>query len=195
VVIIIRILRGNFMPDLTAALVQLPTLATAAQREQALAVLDELDTGTLLLTDSGRYVGVVHRDQIIAVPAGSPLAPAIEVAEAVPRFWVDGLAQLSDLTSADLEVLALLVGSGSGLVVEDGTQAGFLPWESLADALVVPGDTGERDAGLGGTPDSPVRCYICCRCDPPLRRLPRRGREAPVCPANLMHGLMERETV
>lgn len=182
------------MVELTAAILPLP-VASSVHREEALAELDKLGVDSLMLSDSGQYLGVVRRDRIIALAAGSLVTPAAAAAETVPRFWVDDRVQFNEVTVEDVEVMALVVGPASGLVVDDGTRPGFLPWEALADALPVPADAGERSAGLDGTPDSPVRCYICRRCDPPLRRLPRQGREAPLCPVNLLHGRMEREVV
>lgn len=179
------------MAGLTAAIVPLSAVGPV-RREEALAELARHGAGRLMLTDAGQYLGVVSKDRIAALATGSLVTPA---AETVPRVWVDDMAELNAVTVADVEVMALLVGPASGLVVDDGTRPGFLSWEALADALPVLADNAQRSKGLDGTPNSPPRCYVCRRCDPPLRRLPRQGWEAPVCPVNLLHGRMEREVV
>ena len=171
-------------------------VAATLSREEAMAALDDVGADRLMLSDSGRYLGVVHRDQIVALPAGSLVTPTFAATGSAPHLAIDQLEQLDEISAADLETLALLVGGGVGLVVvRDGRPAGFLGWEALADALPALTDSAERGGTLDGTPESPARCYICRRCDPPLRRLPRSGREPPLCPADLLHGRMEREVV
>jgi hypothetical protein len=129
-----------------------------------------------------------------AVQPLSAVDPAATAA--APHLVVDQLDELGDLAVADVVTLALLVGDGAGvLVVCGGRPSGFLPWEALADALPELASSVMPSRGLYGIPDSPARCYVCRRCDPPLRRLPRSGYGPPDCPADLLHGQMEREVV
>ncbi|GHB68471.1 hypothetical protein GCM10010347_43300 [Streptomyces cirratus] len=148
------------------------------------------------LTDRVRPLAVLATDPETpgrGRPACAPVSPAADRAHDAPRLHVDHMSDLDDLTIGEAEALALLAADGTdGLViVQDGRPVGLLPWDDLADALPLRTDESERPGG--GIPMTPARCYVCRHCDPPVRRLPRSGRESPVCPEDLRHGPMERE--
>ncbi|MFK0259378.1 hypothetical protein [Streptomyces sp. NPDC090445] len=182
----------------------LAVLDPASDRDTALAVLDAAAAHHAVLDHGGRpggcpgrrYSGPLDRTRLADLPPAAPVGLLADHARASPRLHIDGLSELDGLTVPEAEALALLAAVGTeGLVLfQDGRPVGFVPWDDLADVLPLPTDEPERSGGgLGGTPMSPARCYVCRHCDPPVRRLPRSGRDLPVCPVDLRHGPMERE--
>ncbi|MFF8293278.1 hypothetical protein ACF068_29235 [Streptomyces sp. NPDC016309] len=211
------------MIRLTDRIRPLAVLTAGSDRDEALAALDAAGAGYAVVDHSlpghrasghaesgyaetgrpapgrprpgsgARCSGAFSRALLAGLPAGSPVGACADRAPVSPVLHVDRPSDLDDLTVGEAEALALLASDGTeGLViVQGGRPVGFVPWLDLAEALPFPADEQERPGG--GIPMTPARCYVCRRCDPPVRRLPRAGRERPVCPVDLRHGPMERE--
>ncbi|MFF3859480.1 hypothetical protein [Streptomyces sp. NPDC002209] len=183
------------MIQLTDRIRPLAVLAPDSDRAAALAALDAAGARWAVLDHRGRYFGTLSRTQLAGLPDAATVSVLADRAQASPRLHIDEPSQLHALSVREAEALALLAAVDTeGLVLlQGGHPVGFVPWDDLADVLPLAIDEPERSGGLGGTPITPVRCYVCRHCDPPVRRLPRSGRELPVCPLDLRHGLMERE--
>jgi hypothetical protein len=157
----------------------------------------------LLLAAGSPLAGLMLADKVATIAATSVLEaalagpyPASQVRRHLPALVTveldeDGLEESVLLDLAD--VLGLLPDVPAALVERDGMPYGIITRADLASALPLEliGDSVER---LGNAPALPSRRYICRKCVPPSRRLPRStAAGAPECSLVWAHGPMELE--
>ncbi|MFI6290806.1 hypothetical protein ACIBEJ_04435 [Nonomuraea sp. NPDC050790] len=136
------------------------------------------ETGLATVTRDGRVVAVVE--------GGGPEPPLVVVELDGDRIEEAVLLDLADLLGQLTEVPGVLVerdGRPYGIVARADVAAA-LPLELLE----------EGSQRLGGAPGLPSRRYVCRKCEPPSRRLPRSATNGPpACSRVWSHGPMELE--
>lgn len=135
-------------------------------------------------------VALTRDDQVVAIVSGSgpgePLPPLVTLELEDDRIEESILLDLADLLGLLTEVPGVLVeraGRPYGVVARADVAAA-LPLELL----------DEGPERLGNVPGLPSRRYICRKCEPPSRRLPRSTTTGlPACSRVWSHGPMELE--
>ncbi|MGW2559144.1 hypothetical protein ACWCXB_07825 [Streptomyces sp. NPDC001514] len=161
-----------------------------------LAPADGLPSGPgpflVAVTLDDTVISIVPRDVLEPLAAMPPsdllthLPPLVTVELDDDRIEETVLLDLADL-------FGLLPEVPGALVERDGAPVGVLTRADTAAALPLE-LLDDGSTRLGNAPDVPSRRYICRRCAPPSRRLPRSTAAGPpVCALVWSHGPMELE--
>jgi hypothetical protein len=169
--------------------------APAPARDPGAVLVLAAGPGLAALTLAGTVIAIAAMSDLQAAVA-SP-GPVPELTRRLPSLVAveldeDGLPEPVLLELAD--ILGLLPDVPAALVVRDGAPYGVITRADLASALPLEllGDSAER---LGNAPALPSRRYICRKCVPPSRRLPRSTAAGPPeCSLVWAHGPMELES-
>lgn len=171
--------------------------------DSASTMLSTASDAALLPTAGSHLAALVLANKVTAIAAMSVLEatlagpyPSSQVRRNLPALVTveldeDGLEKPVLLDLAD--VLSLLPDVPAVLVERDGMPHGIITRSDLASVLPLEliGDSVER---LGSAPALPSRRYICRKCVPPSRRLPRSTAGGPPeCSLVWAHGPMELE--
>ncbi|MFD9950566.1 hypothetical protein ACFWYW_43670 [Nonomuraea sp. NPDC059023] len=131
---------------------------------------------------------LTHDERVVAVVdgGGGPCPPLVVVELDGDRVEEAVLLDLADL-------LGLLTEVPGVLVERDGRPYGIVARADVAAALPLE-LLEEGSQRLGNAPGLPSRRYVCRKCEPPSRRLPRSATNGPpVCSRVWSHGPMELE--
>lgn len=159
------------------------------------ALVPTADSALAAFTLAGKVTAIAATSDLEAALAST--RPPAELGRDLPSLVTveldeDGMEEPVLLDLAD--ILGLVPDVPAALVVRNGMPYGIITRADLALALPLEllGDGAER---LGNAPDLPSRRYICRKCVPPSRRLPRSTAAGPPkCSLVWAHGPMELES-
>jgi hypothetical protein len=179
-------LAGNLEP-----FILIPTSASVAE---ALTTLQDTDAIFAVVGDTSHPQALLQEDHLSAL-TDEESQVLTELLDRLPSLLVvDG--EVENLDVEDLKQFAYLLQQtrAPGLVVyQDNQTIGIVPRSAIARALPLAAITSTSTKRLYGDASVPARTFICRKCNPPPRRRPRQGDEAPICPRDWLHGPMERE--